>query len=117
MENTVNMMKMAIEVGDIAPIGRLAEEDSLNLHVSTMTGETRMLLWELETVHIIRAVQKMRHEGIPAWYSIDTGPSVLLNTYTNKVESIVDRLHGLGVSHVITSRVGGKTFLTNKHLF
>lgn len=117
VENTVNMMKMAIEVGDIATIGRLAEEDSLNLHASTMTGETRMVLWELETVHIIKAVQKMRHEGILAWYSIDTGPSVFVNTYTNKVESIVDRLHGLGVSHVITNRVGGKTFLTNKHLF
>jgi diphosphomevalonate decarboxylase len=48
--NIIKLMKKAIKEGNVPTICRLAEEDSLNLHASTMTGKTRMLLWEPETV-------------------------------------------------------------------
>jgi phosphomevalonate decarboxylase len=113
----IKTMEEAIKTGDIATIGRLAEEDSLNLHASTMTGKAHMILWEPETVHIIKEVQRMQREGIPAWYSIDTGPSVFVNTLTDYLETVADRLRELGFSNIITSKVGGKPFLTGKHLF
>jgi phosphomevalonate decarboxylase len=113
----VKEMEEAIKTGHVATIGRLAEEDSLNLHASTMTGEARMILWEPETIRIIRAVQKMRRRGIPAWYSIDTGPSVFVNTYTDYIENVADKLRGLSCSNIITSNIGGKPFLRPKHLF
>jgi mevalonate pyrophosphate decarboxylase len=110
-------MKEAVRSGDVATIGRLAEEDSLNLHASTMTGKTHLVLWEPETVRVIKEVQKMRQDGIPAWYSIDTGPSVFVNTHKDYTQIIVDRLRRLGFSNIIISKVGGKPFLINKHLF
>jgi len=113
----INTMENAIKTGDIATIGKLAEEDSLNLHATTMTGKAHMVLWEPETVQIIKEVQKMRHEGIPAWYSIDTGPSVFVNAFTEYVEKVAGRLRRLGLSNVITSKVGGKPLLSSKHLF
>jgi len=113
----IKTMERAIKTGDVATIGRLAEEDSLNLHASTMTGKAHMVLWEPETVRIIKEVQRMRREGVPAWYSIDTGPSVFVNTFTDYVETVADRLRELGCSNVITSKVGGKFFLSSKHLF
>jgi len=115
--NMIKTMEKAVKTGDVATIGRLAEEDSLNLHASTMTGKAHMFLWEPETVRIIREVQKMRREGVPAWYSIDTGPSVFVNTFTDYVETVADRLRTLGCSKIITSKVGGKPFLSSKHLF
>jgi len=114
---TVETMRKAIKKGDTATIGKLAEEDSLNLHASTMTGEAHMILWEPETLSIIREVQTMRSEGIPAWYSMDTGPSVFVNTATKHMQAVATRLRGLGFSNVVASRVGGKPFLTDKHLF
>ena len=113
----ISTMKNAIKTGDIATIGKLAEEGSLNLHATTMTGKTHMVLWEPETIRIIKMVQKMRREGIPAWYSMDTGPSVFVNTFTEYVEKAADRLRRLGCSSIITSKVGGKPFLSSKHLF
>lgn len=113
----IRTMENAIKTGDVATIGRLAEEDSLNLHAITMTGKTHMVLWEPETVRIIKEAQKMRREGIPAWYSIDTGPSVFVNTFTEHVEKVADRLRRLSLSSIIPSKVGGKPFLTSKHLF
>jgi phosphomevalonate decarboxylase len=115
--SSIKTMKEAIEAGDVATIGRLAEEDSLNLHASTMTGETHMVIWEPKTLRTIRAVQKMRREGVPVWYSIDTGPSVFVNTFADSVKIVVETLHEMGNSNILTSRVGSKPFLTSKHLF
>ena len=117
VKKIVNAMREAIKSGDVATIGRLAEEDSLNLHASTMTGKTHLVLWEPETVRVIREVQKMRQDGIPAWYSIDTGPSVFVNTHKDYTEIVADKLRYLGCSNIILSKVGGKPFLSNKHLF
>ena len=113
----IRAMEKAVKTGDVATIGRLAEEDSLNLHAITMTGKAHMVLWEPETIRVIKEVQRMQNEGVPAWYSMDTGPSVFVNTFTDYVETVADRLRGLGCSNVITSKVGGKPFLSNKHLF
>lgn len=113
----VKTMKDAIRKGDIATIGRLAEEDSLNLHASTMTGKDHMVLWEPETVCLIKEVRKMRGEGIPAWYSIDTGPSVFVNTFSDYVETVTDRLRELDFQNILIGKVGGRPFLSTKHLF
>jgi phosphomevalonate decarboxylase len=117
VKKIVNAMREAIKSGDVATIGRLAEEDSLNLHASTMTGKTHLVLWEPETVRVIKEVQKMRQDGVPAWYSIDTGPSVFVNTHKDYTEIVADRLRYLGCSNIILSKVGGKPFLSGKHLF
>jgi mevalonate pyrophosphate decarboxylase len=117
VEEMVKMMKKAIRAGDVATIGKLAEEDTLNLHASTMTGKARLVLWEPETVRIIKEVQKMRNEDVPAWYSMDTGPSVFVNTLAQQVETVADRLRALGFAHLIKSGVGDKPILTNDHLF
>lgn len=113
----IREMVTAVAEGDIATIGKLAEEDTLNLHASTMTGKARMILWEPETLRIIKAIYAMREEGIPVWYSIDTGPSVFANTFTDYVETVADRIRELGSFSVITSKVGGKPFLSTRHLF
>jgi len=115
--NMIKMMKKAIKEGDIPTICRLAEEDSLNLHASTMTGKTRMLLWEPETVLTIKSVIKMRDEELPAWYSIDTGPSVFVNTFQKYAREVANRLRELKFPNVIVSGVGGKPALSDNHLF
>jgi diphosphomevalonate decarboxylase len=110
-------MKKAIRKGDTATIGRLAEEDTLNLHAITMTGKSHMVLWEPDTIRIIKEVAQMREDGLLAWYSIDTGPSVFINTITENSEIIAKRLREIGFENVIISGVGGKPVLTSDHLF
>jgi diphosphomevalonate decarboxylase len=110
-------MKEAIRNGDTAAIGRLAEEDTLSLHAITMTGKSHIVLWEPDTVRIIREVTRMRNEGIQAWYSIDTGPSVFINTYRKNSQEVAERLHHIGFRNAIVSDVGRKTILISDHLF
>jgi phosphomevalonate decarboxylase len=117
VSNLLRMMKKAIKMGDVATIGRLAEEDTLNLHAITMTGKSHMILWEPDTLRVIKEVIRMREEEIHVWYSIDTGPSVFINTYSENAEIVVKRLHERGFKNAFISKIGGEPYLTNKHLF
>jgi len=102
-------MKKAIHNKDIAVIGKLAEEDTLNLHAITMTSRSRLLYWEPETLLVIKEVLRLRKEDdVQAWYSIDTGPSVFVNTYPEHVDQIVSKMRELGFSDVVISGVGDK---------
>lgn len=105
----VEEMRKAIRKKDIDVIGKLAEEDTLNLHAITMTSRSRLLYWEPETLLVIKEVMRLRKEDdVQAWYSIDTGPSVFVNTYRGYTDQIASRIRELGFSNVVTSGVGEK---------
>lgn len=110
-------MKRAISKGDPDTIGRLAEEDTLSLHAVTMTGPRGMVLFSPLSITIINEVRRLREEeDIPAWFSLDTGPSVFINTTLGAV-SKVRRTIGKLTDQVLTSDPGGPTELLDKHLF
>ncbi|MBS7622912.1 diphosphomevalonate decarboxylase [Candidatus Bathyarchaeota archaeon] len=113
----VETMKRAIYLRDVGSVARLAEEDTLNLHATTMTGKYHMILWEPDTIRIIKEVVAMRSEQIPAWYSIDTGPSVFVNTYTRNLDEVASRIRSAGFENAVVSGVGGKPRTVDKHLF
>lgn len=109
-------MESAIKRRNIEKIGSLAERDSLILHGITMTSIDEMMLWRPETVKVILEVRKMREEGIPAYFSIDTGATVYVNTRPKRVPEVEERIKGLGIE-TITCGVGGSARATDEHLF
>lgn len=113
----IDSMRKAITMRDIPAMAALAEEDSLSLHAITMTGESHMILWEPETLSVIKEVIRMREEGMPAWYSIDTGPSVFVNTFKDRAEEVKSRLIEKVSGEVIVSDVGDRASLRARHLF
>ncbi len=109
-------MELAIRGGDIGKICQLAERDTLMLHGMTMTGPKELLLWTPETLTVIMAVRRMREEGIPAFFSIDTGATVYVNTLPEKIEEVEARIAELGID-TITCWVGGPAKVLDDHLF
>lgn len=109
-------MENAIRKRNIEKIGILAERDSLILHGITMTSIDEMMLWRPETVKVILEVKKMRSEGLPAFFSIDTGATVYVNTKPKHVQEIEGRIKDLGIE-TIRCGVGGCAKSTQKHLF
>jgi phosphomevalonate decarboxylase len=109
-------MENAIRKRNIEKIGILAERDSLILHGITMTSIDEMMLWRPETVKVILEVKKMRSEGLPAFFSIDTGATVYVNTKPKHVLEIEGRIKDLGIE-TIRCGVGGCAKSTQKHLF
>jgi mevalonate pyrophosphate decarboxylase len=109
-------MENAIRRRDVERIGLLAERDSLILHGITMTGMDEMILWRPETVKVILEVRQMRSDGIPAYFSIDTGATVYINTYPDRVAEVEDRIKALGID-TVRCTVGGKATVVKDHLF
>lgn len=109
-------MESAIRKRDIDKIGILAEKDSLILHGITMTGLDEMILWRPETVKVILEVRKMRTEGVPAYFSIDTGATVYVNTLPRLVPEVETRIRSLGIE-TLRCEVGGEARTTREHLF
>lgn len=110
-------MRTAIACKDVGTIGRLAEEDTLNLHAITMTGKSHIVLWESDTVRVLKEVIRMREDCVAAWYSMDTGPSVFVNTDSIHVKEVAGRIADLGLPKVIVSEVGGSPSISDEHLF
>ena len=108
----------AIKKGDIAEVCRIAETDSLSLHAVTMTGRQGLVLVSPETINVIRRVRTLREEkGIPVWYSLDTGPSVFLNTQPEYLDKVCDDIEGNLKVPIIRSGVGGAAHALDQHLF
>ncbi len=108
----------AIKKGDTAEVCKIAETDSLSLHAVTMTGRQGLVLVSPETINVIRRVRTLREEkGIPVWYSMDTGPSVFLNTQPEYLDKVCDDIEGSLNVPIIRSGVGGAAHAFDQHLF
>ncbi len=116
MPMMIDKMELAIRQREVGRICELAERDTLLLHGITMTGATEMLLWRPETMSVILKVRNMRERGIPAFFSIDTGATVYVNTFPDRVKEVRAEIEDLGVD-TIECTVGGAAREVEDHLF
>ncbi len=116
MPRLIAEMELAIRKRDVGAICALAERDTLMLHGITMTGSAEMVLWQPETLRVILTVRKMRDAGIPAFFSIDTGATVYVNTLPGRGPEVQARIEELGI-RTIPCRVGGAARVVEDALF
>jgi len=111
-------MIRAIRKGDVGEVCRIAENDSLSLHAVTTTGKSGLLLASPETIAVIRRVKALREgQGIPVWYSLDTGPSVFLNTQPEHLDTVCNDIQHNTQLQPIKSEVGNSAYTIDQHLF
>ena len=75
----------------------LAEHDSLSLAATTMTGPSGWVYWQPRTIAVFNAVRALREEGTPAYFSVDTGASVYVNTTADHVDEVEAAVADCGV--------------------
>jgi diphosphomevalonate decarboxylase len=114
----VRKMLRAINDGDLHDVCRLAEVDSRSLHAITMTGKQGLVLMSPDTINVLKRVRAMREEqNIPVWYSLDTGPSVFLNTQPETLQAVCDDIERNTHLPIIRSGVGGAARIIQQHVF
>ena len=92
-----------IKRGDFTGFGKLVELDSLELHAVTMTGEDGMILVNCDSLKIISLVRRMRREeGIECFFSMQTGPSVFINTTREDSKYVAEQVKELGYETIIS---------------
>jgi len=90
-------MKDALREGDFHRAFETAEHDSLSLAATTMTGPAGWVYWQPDTLEIFNAVRALRDDGVPAYFSTDTGASVYVNTLVDHVEEVEAAVADCGV--------------------
>lgn len=92
----------AVMSGDWLTVAQMAEADSITLHAVTMTGgvEHKLFAWEPENITLFRACDALRAEGVPVYFSTDTGPTTVLLTDKQHAAVVAGRMRELGFSAV-----------------
>lgn len=99
-------LRDALRAADFDRVFSLAEHDSLSLAATTMTGPDGWVYWEPETLAIFDTVREFREDGVPAYFSTDTGATVYVNTKHEHVERVEAGVAACGVDTRIWD-VGG----------
>ena len=113
-------MRDALRNDDFERAFELAEHDSLSLAATTMTGPSGWVYWQPATLAVFNRVRELREEeGVPVYFSTDTGASVYVNTTEEHAEYVEEEIADCGVS-TTTWSVGGPARLLeddDDHLF
>jgi phosphomevalonate decarboxylase len=102
-----DQMEKAVLGNDLDMLGKLAEKDTLELHALTMTGDSGLVIMSEDTLRIIGRVRQLREEGVKAYYSMQTGPSVFINTNEKDQGRVLRSVEKLGYRAYL-SDVGGE---------
>jgi phosphomevalonate decarboxylase len=116
MHGQIAELRDALRSGDFDRTFELAEHDSLSLAATTMTGPAGWVYWQPETLEVFDRVRELREDGVPAYYSTDTGASVYVNTTAEHAERVERAVADCGVdTHVW--EVGGPARTVDDPLF
>lgn len=116
MHGQIAELRDALRSGDFERTFELAEHDSLSLAATTMTGPAGWVYWQPETIAIFNRIRELRDDGVPAYYSTDTGASVYVNTTEEHVDRVERAVSECGVdTHVW--EVGGPARIVDDPLF
>jgi len=107
-------MERAIKGGDLRKVGELTEQDTLELHSITMTGTNRLLIMSPDTIRIITKVRELRSNSVEAYFSMQTGPSVFINTNERDEEKVRRAVTRMGYKSILSgvgkeARIGRAT--------
>ena len=106
MHDQLVEMRDALGAGDFQRVFETAEHDSLSLAATTMTGPSGWVYWQPDTLEIFNRVRALRDDGVPVYFSTDTGATVYVNTDAEHAEDVEAQISDCGVETAVWE-VGG----------
>lgn len=118
MGKKIEDVKQSIADRDFTRLGSLVEAEALEFHSILLTSQPPLIAWYPGTLEVMLAVEKMRQDGIEAYYTINTGFNVHVLTLPEFEIEVQKRLVGLPlVKNTILAKVGQKPHEVEDHLF
>ena len=99
---------------DLSKIGDLSEFDTLCLHGVAMTApnDENIIAWDPDTLRVMLEVRELRKSGYEVYYTIDTGPSLVLLLKRAQTDEIYNELKRIIPQHeIIRGEFGGPSQL------
>lgn len=98
--------------------GELIEAEALELHAIMLTSRPSLIYWTPGTLLIMKLTKKWRREGIPVYFTINTGQDIHLICEKGTVGLVKDKLSEIPeVKDIIVNFTAVGTKSTGTHLF
>lgn len=118
MKKKNELVKKLIQEKDFQKFGEFIEEEALELHAIYITQVPSLIYLTPESLMIIKLCKKWRNEGLPVYFTVNTGQDVHLLVEKKNVKKLENKLKEIKeVKEIIVNSPGDGTKLSNKHLF
>lgn len=118
MKQKNELCKRLIEERNFPEFGELLEAEALELHTIMLTQYPPLIYWTSGTLKIMKLVSHWRVDGIPVYFTINTGQDIHLIVEQKNVDKVKAKLKDLDfVKDIIVNTPGQGTRLSDKHLF
>lgn len=118
INDKLEQVKTAIQAKNFETLGEIVEAEALEFHSILLTSQPSILLFYPGTIEVMQAVRKLRSNGVPVYFTINTGFNVhvlTLPAYEDQVKTMLQDLPS--VIKVINSGIGNKPQYIDQHLF
>ena len=112
------LIKELIKEKDFEKFGELIEAEALELHAIMLTSSPSLIYWTPGTIKIMKLVKKWRNEGLPVYFTINTGQNIHLiceEKNAKRLEKLVKEVPE--VKKLIINKPANGARLTERHLF
>lgn len=110
--------KKLLKEKDFKGLGELAEQEALELHSIMLTQYPPLIYWTPGTLRIMKLCAHWRADGIPVYFTINTGQDIHLICEQKDVEKVKEKLKNIAeVKDIIVNTPGEGTRLSENHLF
>lgn len=118
MKEKNERIKQLIKDKNFKAFGELVEQDALELHSIMLTQYPPLIYWTPGTLQIMKLCSHWRKDGIPVYFTINTGQDIHLIIEQENVEKLKAKLKELDfVKDIIVNTPGEGTRLSENHLF
>ena len=99
-------------------LGPLIEQEALELHTIMLTQTPPLIYWTPGTLQIMKLTSHWRAEGIPVYFTINTGQDIHLICEAENIDKVQAKLKQVEeVKDIIINTPGEGTRLSENHLF
>lgn len=118
MKEKNEKVKRLIAERNFRELGELIEQEALELHTIMLTQTPPLIYWTPGTLMIMKLVSHWRDEGVPVYFTLNTGQNIHLICEFGSVKKVKAKLQKLDfVKEIIVNTPGEGTRLSENHLF
>lgn len=116
-EKNKNLKKL-IKDKNFEAFGEFLEAEALEFHAITLTQNPYLIYWTSGTLNTMKLTRKWRGQGLPVYFTVDTGQNIHLFVEGKNIKKLVSELKKLeGIKNIIINKPGEGTKLSENHLF
>jgi len=118
MKEKISLCKTFLADKNFPAFGELIEAEALELHAIMLTSTPSLIYWTPGTLRIMKLCKVWRNEGIPVYFTINTGQDIHLICEKPTVELLKKKLAEIEeVKNIIVNTSAPGAHLIDHHLF